>query len=174
MYGSKKLNVDRYVIMRKLLSDIVWYRKTERIDELCVQVNEHTGRDVYLHCNDERLIKGKVKSDRKVAMFGLRSALPDLTEISEDVLDPMKVWSDMCFYIRNPRTFDLLCSSTFNDIIRLMFSKNFFYSGFYSNGILALERFKSFTFKAIGFASALKGKSRAIIRQRDSGYKQTA
>ena len=34
------LDLDQYVALRKLMSDISWYRKTERIDELLLMCDK--------------------------------------------------------------------------------------------------------------------------------------
>lgn len=59
MTDKDKLNLDQYVILRKLISDIAWYRKTGRIDELVVQVEKHTGRKVPIHNNDKNMVMKK-------------------------------------------------------------------------------------------------------------------
>lgn len=121
MGNNDKLSLDQYMTLRKLMADMQWYKRTGRIDELSVQVKKYTGRNVYLHCNDEKLIEKKVISDHKAAMSELMSSMSELSGISDDTLETIKVWSDMCFYIKNPRTFDLLCSSTFNEKISLQY-----------------------------------------------------
>lgn len=119
MGHSDSLSFDQYMTLRKLMSDIVWYKRTGRIDELSVQLRKHTGTAVYLHCNDEKVIERTVAANHKAAMSEMMSSVSELSNISEDTLDTLKVWSDMCFYMKNPRTFDLLCSATFNESISL-------------------------------------------------------
>lgn len=48
------VDLERYVTFRKLIADIVWYRKTEKIDELSVQVAQHSDMDIFLHCGDDK------------------------------------------------------------------------------------------------------------------------
>lgn len=120
--GKDKLDLDNYVIMRKVLADIEWYREKECIDELAVQVAKQTGKNVPLHYGgNKKFIENKVNADHKAGMSELVSSMSDLSDISDETLDSIKVWSDMCFYIHNPQSFDYLCSATFNDDIEMTY-----------------------------------------------------
>lgn len=116
-----KLSLDQYMTLRKLLADIAWYKEKGRIDELSVQVKKNTGRSVYLHFNDEKAIERMVTANHKAATAELTASVSEMSSISEDTLDTIKIWSDMCFYVKNPRTFDFLCSATFNESISLSY-----------------------------------------------------
>ena len=111
------LNLDQYVALRKLMSDISWYRKTERIDELSVQVEKHSNMQVFLHCNDKRLLERLVRSTHKVSFREFMLAVGDNKAVSDETLDTIKIWMDTSFYTNNPKAFELLLSSTFNDEI---------------------------------------------------------
>lgn len=128
MTDKDKLNLDQYVILRKLISDIAWYRKTGRIDELVVQVEKHTGRKVPIHNNDKNMVMKKIESDHKAGASELVSSMSKLSDVSEDTVDSLKIWSDMCFYINNPRMLDYLCASTFNDGTNIEYGPLVFHS----------------------------------------------
>lgn len=121
MGHNDTLSFDQYMTLRKLMADIVWYRRTGRIDELSVQLKKNAGTPMYLHCNDAKVIERGVVANHKAAMSEIMSSVSELSDISEETLGTLKVWSDMCFYMKNPRTFDLLCSATFNDSISLQY-----------------------------------------------------
>lgn len=119
------VDLERYVTFRKLIADIVWYRKTRRIDELSVQVVQHSDMDIFLHCDDDNAVTEKVNVDRRNSSIELanhRDFFLDLVDnqgkrasISNETLSAIKIWSDACFYRDRPRAFDMLVSSTFNE-----------------------------------------------------------
>ena len=119
--GNDKLDLDSYVLMRKVLADIAWYREKGCIDELSVQVMKNTGKEVPLHYDNKNFIERKVNADHKAGIGELVSSMSDLSVISDETLDSIKVWSDMCFYIHNPQSFNYLCSATFNDDITMSY-----------------------------------------------------
>ena len=120
--ASDKLSLDNYVIMRKVLADIAWYREKGCIDELSVQIMKNdSSKKIPLHYENKKFIESKVNADHKAGMSELVSSMSDLSDISEETLDSIKVWSDMCFYMRNPKSFDYLCSATFNDDITMTY-----------------------------------------------------
>lgn len=120
------VDLERYVTFRKLIADIVWYRKTRRIDELSVQVAQHSDMDIFLHCGDDKAVIEKINADRRNSSIELANN-PDCilyvmdcrdvrikTSISNETLKTLKIWSDACFYRDRPRAFEMLMSSTFN------------------------------------------------------------
>ena len=111
------LDLDQYVALRKLMSDISWYRKTERIDELSVQVEKHSDIKVFLHCNDKRLLERLVRTTHETSYGKFMHAVRDNKAVSDETFDTIKIWMDTSFYTNNPKAFELLLSSTFNDEI---------------------------------------------------------
>lgn len=109
------LTSEQYLTLRKVLADIVWYRHTDRIDELSVQVKKHSKQEIYLHNNSEKTVMKLVEANHKAGISELISAASNLSSISEDTLESVKVWADMCFYKDNPKAFEMLVASTFNE-----------------------------------------------------------
>lgn len=107
-----------YVTLRKLMADIAWYRKHEKIDLLSSQIAEHSSIEVFLHNNSEKTISGIVRAIRKIGVAeleGLQEGFKHEPGMSDHLTDYLKTWSDMCFYIHRPKAYEMLLGSTFDD-----------------------------------------------------------
>ena len=119
MSNRDVVTFEQYLTLRKVMADIVWYRQSDRIDELSVQVKKNSTQDIHLHNNSEKTIVALIERDHEATISEVMPAIANSSAISQKSIDSIKIWADMCFYRNNPKAFELLLSSSFNDGVNI-------------------------------------------------------